>query len=165
MIISSGHELFVFFGSVIGGIVLGMIFDIFNVIRPSDKTNSAVLGILDLLLWGIITVAVFGIIFIINDAAVRWYEFAGMILGVVVYFMLFSRVFVALFKGLLRILKKVIVWFLTIILFPFRLIFRLLKPVFAFVKKKLQLVKLIYKKVKTKVKNISKRIKHSVKKI
>lgn len=165
MVISSRHELFVFFGSVIGGIILGMIFDAFKVLRPSDKINCVVLGIFDLLLWSVITAAVFAIIFITNNAAVRWYEFAGMALGAVFYFMALSHIFETILTAFLRALKKIVGIFFAVILFPLRLVFRILKPVFSFVKRRFRFLKRIYKNIRSNTRNLAKRIKHSVKKI
>lgn len=165
MVISSKHELFVFFGSVLGGIILGMIFDVFKVVKPSDKANFIVTGICDLLLWCVITVAIFSIIFITNNAAVRWYEFAGMILGTVFYFMTLSRIFLAILTAVLRFLKKVFTVFFKIIIFPFALIFQALKPVARFFKHRFSFIKKFFKKVKLSLRNGARRIKHSVNKI
>ena len=165
MVISSKHELFVFFGTVLGGMILGMIFDIFKVIKPSDKSNVIVTGICDMLLWCVITIAVFAIIFITNNAAVRWYEFAGMILGAVIYFMSLSRVFLAMLTAFLRLAKKLFNIIMKILLFPFMLIFRTLKPVAKFFKRRFSFVKRLYKKVKFSLQKSVKRLKHSVNKI
>lgn len=165
MIVSSKHELFVFFGTVLGGMILGMIFDIFKVARPFDKSNFILLGIYDLLLWSVITIAVFAILFITNNAEVRWYEFAGMALGAVLYFMSLSHFFVCLLTAVLRVAKKFIIFVLKIILFPLKLILRIFKPVLRFVKKRLRFLKKLYKKVKFCLRNGLKRIKHSVNKI
>lgn len=165
MIVSSKHELFVFFGSVLGGMILGMIFDIFKATKLSDKANIVVLGIYDLLLWCIMTIAVFLIIFITNNAEVRWYEFAGMILGAVIYFMSLSGFFVAMLTTVLRMLKKVLCFLLKIVLFPIKLVFKILKPVILFVKKRLRIFKRMYINIFGKAEKFLKRIKHSVNKI
>ncbi len=165
MVISSKHELFVFFGSLLGGMILGMIFDLFRIVKPSDKTNFIVLGMHDLLLWGVITAAVFAIIFITNNAAVRWYEFAGMALGAVIYFMALSKIFVCFLTAVLHAVKKIFIIVLKIVLFPVNLVYRMLKPLFRFAKKRLLFLKKVYKNIRSKLRNHLKRIKHSVKKI
>ena len=165
MVISSKHELFVFFGSLLGGMILGIIFDFFRIIRPSDKTNFIVLGIHDLLLWGVITTAVFAIIFITNNAAVRWYEFAGMALGAVLYFMALSTIFIFFLTAILRAVKKIITTVLKIIFSPIKLFCRMLRPLFRFVKKRVRFLKRICKNIRSKLRNQLKRIKHSVNKI
>ena len=165
MIISSKHELFVFFGSILGGRVLGMIFDIFKLPKFSNKTNVVVLGIYDLLLWCVMTVAVFSIIFITNNAEVRWYEFAGMILGAVFYFMALSRFFVSILTAVLRVFKRLFSFVFKIVLFPLKCVLNLLKPVILFAKKRLCKSKKLYKNLFGKMKKNLKRIKHSVNKI
>ncbi len=165
MIISARHELYVLFGSVLGGMIIGMIFDVFKLCTAGRRHNAVIMGIGDLLLWSIVSVAVFAIIFILNDAKVRWYEFAGMILGMVIYFMTLSRLFLKLMSFLVHVVKCVVIFLVKVILLPVRLCLRVFSPVIALAKRSLRVVKRIYKKSLFKIKNFTKRLKHSVNKM
>lgn len=128
MFLSSRHELFVLLGTFIGGLVLGIVFDIFRIFRKNFKGASSLVWLQDILMWAVMLAVVYITLFITNSAQLRWYEFAGFGAGVAVYMVALSRVVVAVSSAVINFLKKVLSFIFTIVSFPFRLLFKIFTP-------------------------------------
>ena len=130
MFLSSRHELFVLLGTFIGGLVLGLVFDIFRIYRKNFKGASSFVWLQDVLMWAVMLVVVYVTVFITNSAQIRWYEFAGFGAGVAVYMVVLSTFVVMVSSAVIGIIKKIFSFVFLIIMFPFRLIWKLLsRPV------------------------------------
>lgn len=128
MFLSSRHELYVLLGTFIGGLVLGVVFDLFRIFRKNFKGASSLVWLQDVLMWAVMLAVVYITLFITNSAQVRWYEFAGFGAGIAVYMVLLSRIVVAVSSAVITFFKKMILFIFNIILFPFRIIFKFVAP-------------------------------------
>lgn len=128
MFLSSRHELFVLFGTFIGGLTLGVVFDIFRIFRKNFDGASYLVWLQDVLMWAVMLAVVYITLFITNSAQLRWYEFAGFGVGLVMYMVLLSRLVVAVSSAIISFLKKIFAFVFMIISFPFRMIFKLVAP-------------------------------------
>ena len=130
MFLSSRHELFVLLGTFIGGLVLGLVFDIFRIYRKNFKGASSLVWLQDILMWAVMLIVVYITVFITNNAQIRWYEFAGFGAGVAVYMVALSSLVVMVSSAVIGVIKKIFAFVLLIVTFPFRLAWKLLsKPV------------------------------------
>ena len=83
--------LFVIF--VINGILIGILFDIFRVLRKSFKTSDIITYIEDIMFWigaGVLTLY---FIFCYNNGEIRFFIFLGIILGISIYILTISKYF------------------------------------------------------------------------
>ncbi|MBQ6998652.1 MAG: spore cortex biosynthesis protein YabQ [Clostridia bacterium] len=128
MFLSSRHELYVLLGTFIGGLVLGVVFDLFRIFRKNFKGASSLVWLQDILMWAVMLAVVYITLFITNSAKVRWYEFAGFGAGIALYMVLLSRVVVAVSSAIITAFKKVLLFIFTVVLFPFRMIFKITAP-------------------------------------
>ena len=115
------NQTYVFLSSVIVGILLAIIFDIFRIFRRKGKTPNYVVYIQDVFYWLIVTFIIIMSAFITNDGELRGYMFIGYILGAVIYIVTFSshilnitgkildffeNIFIKLYQKLKKILNK-----------------------------------------------------------
>ena len=85
-------ELFLIF--IINGIIIGILFDIFRVLRKTFKTNDLVTYLEDILFWILTGIIVLYSIFTFNNGEIRLFMFLAIFIGAVIYLFLFSSYFI-----------------------------------------------------------------------
>ena len=127
--ISNQASLFLIF--TIEGIIIGLIFDIFRILRRSFKTADIVTYIEDILFWLITGILILYTIFVFNYGKIRFFMFVGIFLGAMLYMLLISRYIIKISVTAIEFIKKTILFFLKIVIFPFQFIYRILKKIFS----------------------------------
>ena len=124
------NQAYLFLIFVLNGLLIGFIFDIFRILRISFKTKDFVTYIQDILFWLITGAIVLYSIFVFNNGEIRFYMFLGMVIGVILYILLFSKYIIKFNVQLINIIKIIIHKCLNIILVPITFIKKLLKKIF-----------------------------------
>lgn len=117
--------LFVIF--IINGILVGILFDFFRILRKSFKTGDFITYIEDIIFWILTGILTLYFIFNYNDGEIRLYVFLGIILGILVYMLSISKYIIKFSVKIICFIKMVIKKASKIILYPFNIIFKILK--------------------------------------
>lgn len=126
MHINNLEQLTNFIYFIITGMVLGIIFDVFRILRKSFKTSDFVTNIEDIL-FGIITgIVLLFTIFLFNNGELRLYLFLGIIFGIILYLLLISKYFIKINVEIIKIIKK----FIILITKPFIILLKFIKRIF-----------------------------------
>ncbi len=91
MEISKLHELYVVCGSFLCGAVLGFIFDIFRSMRKCFVFKDKTVALQDLIYWIIALSVIYAVVYYLNFAQLRMYQFLFMLAGVYIYIKALSR--------------------------------------------------------------------------
>lgn len=150
--------LFVIF--ILNGILIGLIFDIFRILRKSFTTPNFVTYIEDAIFWTISAISVLYTLFVFNNGEIRGYIFIGLLFGIVIYMLFFSRIIIKISVKVILFFKNIIYTVLKLVSYPFLVILKfmnkiLIKPT-KFVKNRIYNVKNSLKncqKLKIKSKN------------
>lgn len=139
---------------IVVGIVLGIIFDSFRIIRKSFKTPDFVTYIEDILFWIISGIILLFCIFTFNNGELRLYLFASIIVGNIIYMVTLSKYFIKVSTFILISIKK-------ILFIPFSLVKKFLiiptaRPIQNVNKYMTKLFKKLFKKIQNP--NIRKKI-------
>ena len=126
--ISNQASLFLIF--TIEGTIIGLIFDIFRILRKSFKTSDIVTYIEDILFWVITGILILYSIFIFNYGEIRFFMFVGMFLGAMFYMLLVSKYVIKISVSIIEFLKKAIIFVLKIIKFPIEFIDKIIEKIF-----------------------------------
>ena len=127
--ISALGQVFIFLGTICGGIIIGFVFDIFRIFRKLTKSSTKSVFIQDIIFFIILPLLIFGTIFYTNDGEARWYEFLGIIIGTILYMLTLSHYVILVSVKVIEVITKIIVFLLRIILFPIVFIYKVLnKP-------------------------------------
>ena len=131
MSISVAGQTIIFLSCIACGITIGIVFDLFRIIRRIIPTNDFITLIEDIIYWLIASVIVFAFILNFNSGELRWYEFLGVLLGVGMYLLTISSLIIELSIFVLQFIFKVFSLIVKIISVPIMFIYDLLKkPVF-----------------------------------
>ncbi len=115
------NQLYNVFVFTIVGIIIGILFDTFRVLRKSFKTPDIITIIEDIIFWILVGIILLFSIFRFNNGELRNYVFIGLIIGLMIYMLTISRY-------LIKICVKIIVTIKNILYFP-------LKKIYSFCKK------------------------------
>lgn len=86
-----GAEAMFFLASVLEGVGLVLVYDIFRIIRRVIKHGNIWIGMEDIFYWLFCTVSVFLMLYRENDGMMRAFSFLGIMFGIAIYYFLFSR--------------------------------------------------------------------------
>lgn len=141
------NQAYLFYVFLLTGLLIGLLFDVFRILRKSFKTSDFVTLLQDIIFWllagGLFTYTVFKF----NNGEIRSYVFLGVALGFILYLLLFSKTFIKVNVKIITFLKKLFHTLFTIILTPLKLLFRLLRKVL------LKPVQFIFINIRKNVKN------------
>ena len=91
---------------------------------------------LDVIYWMAAALVVFRVLYASNNGEVRAYVFIGLAIGIVIYYLLLSRIVIVIVKWLIRAVRKLIAFVLKcldiLIVKPILLLYKLVMVIFAF---------------------------------
>ena len=121
------NQALLFFIFVINGLLIGILFDVFRILRISFKTKDFVTYIEDITFWILTGSIILYSIFIFNNGEIRFFIFIGIIIGVILYMMLFSSHIIKISVFVIKFFKKILS----------KIIFNPIKILFKFIRKML----------------------------
>ena len=124
------NQAYLFLVFTINGILIGLLFDIFRILRKSFKTSDMITYIQDILFWILTGLILLYSIFTFSDGEIRFYMFIGIFIGWLIYMMMFSKYFIKINVKIITIIKKIIGITLSIIIFPINILFKFMKKIF-----------------------------------
>ncbi len=133
MAVSVTNQTLIFLYSLAAGAAGGILFDIFRTARRLRRAGTVWVSVQDLLFWFLTAIAAFTFLYYVNFGEPRWYIFFGIFLGALFYYLLFRNHMVSFLLWLAHTLFALLSFLLRLLLFPVRLLCRILSPVFFFV--------------------------------
>ncbi len=114
------NQAYLFIIFTINGIIIGILFDFFRVLRKTFKTKDFVTYIQDILFWIITGAIILYSMCVFCDGELRFFMILGIIMGVAIYMFTLSKYFIKVSVFIITVLKKILIY-------PIKLIF---KPIF-----------------------------------
>jgi len=124
MVVSQANLFLIF---LINGVLIGLLFDIFRILRKTFKTSDIITTIEDILFWIITGAIILYSIFVFNNGEIRFFMFIGIFLGVMFYMLLFSRFIINISVSIIMILKQILSFIFKILFFPIKTIYKIIK--------------------------------------
>jgi spore cortex biosynthesis protein YabQ len=120
MSISVQLRLIIF--SFTAGIITGILFDIYRLIRGVTVLNKIVVFIEDILFWTFAAIAVFAFLLYTNYAYTDAYVYLWIALGIYIYFKILSRTFFNVEKNIFKLFGRLIRIIVNFVLYPVQFI-------------------------------------------
>lgn len=121
------NQTYAFAFSIVGGMLVGLVFDLFRVFRKVRKPSNLSVFIQDILFFILLAFLLFFIICFANNNEVRSYEIFGIGLGGILYLLTVSRFIRRFILFVARWLAKLMRALLRILLFPVYLLCKIFK--------------------------------------
>lgn len=152
--ISNNSQLFNFLLAIIAGMIFSVFYDVFRAVRICFTFKDLTVAVQDIIYFLFVSLATFCLLLITVNGQIRGYILFGIIVGFVVFKLLFSKYITKIFVFLIKILKTVFIKLSGV----FSLILRLLGGIFE------KIIKFITKIAK-KVKNTCKLLLQNINKL
>lgn len=93
---------------LLGGLSLGGLFDLYRVLAGQLRAPRYAYYLLDIVFWLLGTVLIFKLLYMSNLGQVRMFIFIGLLVGVGVYFLLFSKTVIQIILWMIRVVRMTI---------------------------------------------------------
>lgn len=114
---------------IVNGIIIGLLFDFFRILRRSFKTKDFITYIEDILFWVLTGLLLLYSIFTFNNGEIRLYMFIGAILGCIIYMLSISNFIVKINTKIIISLKNTLSKIINIIFIPFKFIIKFFRNI------------------------------------
>ena len=118
------NQAYLFLIFILNGVLIGLVFDSFRVLRRTFKTPNFVTYLEDIFFWIIATFIVLYSLFLFNNGQFRAYIFIGILLGIAIYMLFFSKTIMSLSVKIISVIKGIIIFVIKIISYPLNIIYK-----------------------------------------
>jgi spore cortex biosynthesis protein YabQ len=129
------HELFILITSIAIGAMLGFVFDVFRLFKARRARMPLKSSLGDISFWVVSCFALLTFLGKTTGGLIRAYLILAIILGGVIYIKYFSPFVIKILETLLTAILKFGKTLAIILMFPFVLIWKILKPIYVFFNK------------------------------
>ena len=127
------NQAYIFMIFILIGIIIGVIFDFFRVLRKTIKTKDIITYIEDIIFCLLTGIILLYSIFNFNNGEIRIYMFIALILGIITYILTISKYFIKInvfiLKKIIFVLKKILEIIKIHIRFLDKIIHKIFKPI------------------------------------
>ncbi|KZL93124.1 spore cortex biosynthesis protein YabQ [Clostridium magnum] len=122
MVISISQQFWLVVFSITAGIITGVLFDSYRLIRGFSNVNKVIVFIEDTLFWVFTAIVVFAFLVYENYAYIGMYVYMCIAIGVYLYIRVFSKFYISSQYKILKFLGKIARVAKNWILYPFQFI-------------------------------------------
>lgn len=101
------NQAYIFTIFILNGLLIGILFDVFRILRKSFKTPDFITYIQDIAFWLVSGLLLLYSIFKFNNGELRLFIFLGVVLGNFLYMLVFSKLFINISVSIINITKKI----------------------------------------------------------
>ena len=123
------NQAYLFLVFSLTGVVLGVLFDFFRVLRKTFKTEDFVTYIEDILYWILAGIIILYNIWFFNDGEIRVFMILGILMGAITYCLTLSPIFIKIDYFFMKKIKGVFTLLYNILKIPIEFMINLLKKI------------------------------------
>ena len=124
MVINQAYLFLIF---IINGIIIGVLFDFFRILRKTFKTKDIITYLQDILFWILTGFIILYSTFTFNNGEIRIFMFVAILIGVVAYMTLISSYVIKINVTIINFVKNIIQKILNILIIPFKWTYKVTK--------------------------------------
>lgn len=124
------NQAYLFLIFIANGIIIGILFDFFRILRKAFKTSDMITYIEDLLFWILTGIIILYSIFTFNNGEIRLFMFLAISIGVLVYILLFSSYVIKVNVAIISCIKKITIKIFGFLSVPFKYFYKSIKKIF-----------------------------------
>lgn len=102
------NQAYLFLVFSITGVIIGVLFDLFRILRRTIKTSNIITYIEDVLFWILTGFLILYNIWYFNNGEIRIFMFLGIIMGVLIYMLTLSNILIKIFSKIFQTIIKII---------------------------------------------------------
>ena len=102
------NQMKIFAVFILDGLLIGLLFDFFRIIRKTIKTPNIITYIQDIIFWILTGILIIYTIFVYNNGQIILYMFLAIVIGVLIYFITIIKKILNVVLNIIEFMKKVI---------------------------------------------------------
>ena len=106
----ASNQAYLFMVFSIVGVLIGVLFDIFRIIRKTFKTNDIITYLEDILFWILTGIIVIYAMYRFCDGELRFFMIIGIVMGTCLYIVTISQYVIKISVFIINILKKILIY-------------------------------------------------------
>ena len=106
-----------------GGII-GLLFDFFRILRKTIKTSDFITYLQDIIFWILSSIIIMYNIFTYNNGEIRLYLFLAILLGILFYLLLVSKIIIKINLTCIKFFENILRKIILILKIPFSILFK-----------------------------------------
>lgn len=114
------NQAYLFICFVLVGIIIGIVFDLFRILRRTFKTKDLITYIEDIIFWIITGIIIIYSMYKFCDGELRFFMIIGIIIGTILYLITISEYVIKISVYIINILKR-------ILYFPLKIVFKFIR--------------------------------------
>ncbi len=154
------NQAYLFLIFTLNGVLIGLLFDFFRILRKTFKTGNIATYIEDIVFWILSGISIIFFMYKFSNGSLRLFIFLGLCFGIILYILTLSNIIiktsVKIISGIIKLLHKI--W--SIIIIPLKFIYKVIDKIIIrpgyifsskiqnFATKKLNKTKITLKKIK-----------------
>lgn len=150
-------QIYIFLATLIGGLVIGLSYDLYRLFRYYFKPKRVKTFIQDLIFWLFLSLAIVLFINRVNEGEFRGFIFIGFTLGIILYSRLLSKYVIKFISYLIDLIIEKVLVIINLTLKPFKSFKLLIKNQFNRYKKYFNLPSIFYDNTKKNLKTMLKK--------
>ncbi len=104
------NQAYLFMVFSIVGIIIGLLFDIFRIIRKTTKTNDVITYVEDILFWILTGIIIIYAMYKFCDGELRFFMIMGIVLGTCLYIVTMSQYVIKISVWFINVIKKILIY-------------------------------------------------------
>lgn len=130
--VASQTYLFLIFA--LNGVVIGLILDLFRVLRKTFKTSNVITYIEDILFWILAGISIIFFMYNFSDGTIRLFMIIALFLGLLLYILSISKYVIKIFVFFINILKNLFKTIIKVTSIPVKLIYKVINNTITHIK-------------------------------
>ncbi|MCI8352650.1 MAG: spore cortex biosynthesis protein YabQ [Clostridia bacterium] len=123
------NQAYLFMMFIVNGVLIGILFDVFRILRKTFKTKDVITYIEDISFWILTGLLTLYFVFYYNDGEIRFYIFLGIILGILIYILTISKYIIKFSVTIINFVKGIINKVIKFVVYPLKLIINFIKKI------------------------------------
>lgn len=123
------NQAYLFLIFIINGIIIGVLFDFFRILRKTIKTKDTITYIQDILFWILTGFIILYSTFTFNNGEIRIFMFIAILIGVIFYMTLVSSYVIKINVTIINFIKNIIQKIFNVLITPFRWLYKFVKRI------------------------------------
>ena len=123
------NQAYLFLIFTLDGLLIGLFFDFFRILRKSFKTINLITYIEDILFWILTGISIIFCMYQFSGGTLRLFMFLGLGFGLILYMLTFSKIIIKIFVFLITTIKKIIHQIIKTIIAPFQFIYKIIDKI------------------------------------
>ena len=128
------NQAYLFLIFAFNGVVIGLIFDFFRILRKTFKTSNVITYIEDILFWILAGISIIFFMYNFSDGTIRLFMIIALLLGFLLYILSISNFIIKIFVFFINILKNLFKTIIKVTSIPVKLIYKVINNTITHIK-------------------------------